>query len=73
MRTHVSPGVDVLHFLALAVSKEINDVEILESRASGSCMLLASGWSEPAVISFAPDLRGKDSSFGSSRSLRNYT
>ena len=33
MRTHVSPGVDVFHFLALAVSKEINDVEILEVSA----------------------------------------
>ena len=30
MRTHVSPDVDVFYFLALAVSKEINDVEILE-------------------------------------------
>ena len=33
MRTHVFPGVDVFHFLALAVSKEINDVEILEVSA----------------------------------------
>ena len=29
MRTHVSSDVDVFHFLALAVSKEINDVEII--------------------------------------------
>ena len=33
MRTHVFPGVDVFHFLELVVSKEINDVEILEVSA----------------------------------------
>ena len=42
-------------------------------RRSGGCMLLASGWSDPAVISFAPDLSGKDSSFGRFRSRGNYT
>ena len=38
-------------------------------RESGSCMLLASGWSLPAVISFGPNSIGTDSSFGRSRSL----
>ena len=42
-------------------------------RESGSCMLLASGWSEPAMISFVPDLCGRDFSFARFRSLGNYT
>ena len=42
-------------------------------RESGSCMLLASGWSEPAGISFASDLSGRYSSCGRSRSLGSYT
>ena len=36
-------------------------------------MLLASGWSGTAVISFAPDLSGRNSSFGRSRSLESCT
>ena len=38
-------------------------------RGSDSCMLLASGWSGPAVISFGPSSIDKNSSFGRSRSL----
>ena len=39
MRTHVSPGVDVLHFLALAVSEEINELKSLKavSRVAACC------------------------------------
>ena len=36
-------------------------------------MLLASGWSGPAVISFAPDLSGNDPSSGSSRFPGHWT
>ena len=42
-------------------------------RESGSCMLLASGWIEPAVISFGPNLTGINSSCGRSRSPGSYT
>ena len=45
----------------------------IQCRESGSCMLLASGWSEPAGISFASDLSGRYSSCGRSRSLGSYT
>ena len=38
-----------------------------QCRGLGSCMLLASGWSESVGISFAPDLDGKDPSWGRPR------
>ena len=45
----------------------------IQCRESGSCMLLASGWSEPAVISFGPNLSGINSSCGRSRLHGSYT
>ena len=44
-----------------------------QCRGSDSCMLLASGWIEPAVISFGPNLTGINSSCGRSRSPGSYT
>ena len=74
---HVSPGVDVFHFLAFSQYNRRRwspwnfHAGSLWNRCRGSdsCMLLASGWSEPAVISFGPNSIGTDSSFGRPHSL----
>ena len=79
IRAYVAPDVDVFHSLARAPPHEVDDVKVFEVSSevvsedrcheSDSCMLLSSGWSEPAGISFAPDLSGNDPSSGRSRFL----
>ena len=84
VHARVSTNIDVFHFLALVYSNKINDVDWspwnfhacnLGNRRhiSGSCMLLASGWSDPAETSFAPNSGGKDSSCGRFHSLERWS
>ena len=44
IRTHVSPDVDVFHFLALAFSNEIKDVKGLEISTEVVSEVDAVGW-----------------------------
>ena len=44
IRTHVSPDVDVFHFLALAFSNEIKDVKVLEISTELVSEIDAVGW-----------------------------
>ena len=78
----VPSDIHIFYPLTLAITKEIDDVQVFEISTEVVCKidamgrvaaLLASGWSGPAKISFALDLTGNDRSSGRSRSLGHWS